>query len=322
MTPESLVRTVEDFLLGSSGAVVIEDGGITFDLAQAKYSIFGEHNKCLLHLWSAKRNVVRRVLQAETKTETLRLAVQRLGQSKATKLEICRVRDRRSLSARRLSRLAYQRCLHRMLQRRMPEFAIVRMGMSLNLGAQSCGPVYASGLISRGPSAFAVLGVNVRETQSSIDAALTFGILWMDSCRKRDSDKFVVEGLKLFVPTGCSGLVRERMAHLNPAAAKWHLYELEEKEDDLLQIDFPDRGNIETRLTHLTSESAARERFAEPIAKIQQLMPESEIAVLSSAEIAFRCHGWNLRGHVWCTTCTPSRVARRSSWASARTKRF
>jgi hypothetical protein len=35
---------VEDFLVGSSGAVVIEDGGVTFDLAQAKYSISGEHN--------------------------------------------------------------------------------------------------------------------------------------------------------------------------------------------------------------------------------------------------------------------------------------
>ena len=45
----------------------------------------------------------------------------------------------------------------------------------------------------------------------------------------------LVEGLKLFVPQRCSALTRERMAHLNPGAAKWQLYELEEREDSLNQ---------------------------------------------------------------------------------------
>jgi hypothetical protein len=50
MTSETLAAALGDFLSGSSGAVVIEDGGVTFDLTQAKYSILGENNKCLLHL--------------------------------------------------------------------------------------------------------------------------------------------------------------------------------------------------------------------------------------------------------------------------------
>ena len=74
---------------------MLEDGAVMFDLAQSKYSISGEHNKCLLHMWSAERNTVRRVLDAEVKNGTLRLAVQRLGQARPTKLEICRERDRR-----------------------------------------------------------------------------------------------------------------------------------------------------------------------------------------------------------------------------------
>ncbi len=56
-----LSRTVADFLAEAAGAVVLEDGAVAFDLAQAKYSISGERNKCLLHLWSAERNAVRRV---------------------------------------------------------------------------------------------------------------------------------------------------------------------------------------------------------------------------------------------------------------------
>jgi len=87
VTPDALTRTVQDFLSEASGAVVLENGAVAFDLSQAKYSISGEFNKCLLHLWSAERNTVRRVLDAEVKHGTLKLFVQRLGQSRPTKLE-------------------------------------------------------------------------------------------------------------------------------------------------------------------------------------------------------------------------------------------
>ena len=53
---------------------------------------------------------------------------------------------------------------------------------------------------SRGRSAFAVVGVNQEETQGSIDAALTFGLLWLDACREREAGRSMVEGLRLYVP--------------------------------------------------------------------------------------------------------------------------
>jgi hypothetical protein len=271
-------------------AVIVEDGAVVFDLAQSKYSITGERNKCLLHLWSDERNFVRRVLEAEVKNEILRLAVQRLGQSKPTKLEICRERDRRTPTAKRASRVAYQRVLHRVLQRHFPGFSIDRLSTSMDL-ERSFGPVYARGLMHRGQSAFAVLGVNGHETQGSIDAALTFGILWLDACRIAKAGKFAVEGLKLFLPAGTSALTRERMAHLNTEAAKWQLYELEERDDNLKTLDIADCGNVATRLVHSTDESAVERRFAATVAQVRELMSEVEIATLSPAEIAFRCHG-------------------------------
>jgi hypothetical protein len=290
VTPESLVRTVEDFLTSARDAVIIEDGSVVFDLAQSKYSISGERNKCLLHLWSEERNFVRRVLEAEVKNEILRLAVQRLGQVKPTKLEICRERDRRTPTAKRTARVAYQRVLQRVLQRRFPGFSVDRLNTSMDL-ERSFGPVYARGLLRRGQSTFAVLGVNGQETQGSIDAALTFGILWLDACRVAKAGKFVVEGLKLFVPAGASALIRERMAHLNTEAAKWQLYELEERDDNLKELDIADCGNVATRLVHSTDESATQARLATAVTQVRELMSEVEIATLSSAEIAFRCHG-------------------------------
>jgi hypothetical protein len=284
------VRTVEDFLTCARDAVIIEDGAVVFDLAQSRYSISGERNKCLLHLWSAERNFVRRVLEAEVKNEVLRLAVQRMGQSKPTKLDICRERDRRTPTAKRAARVAYQRVLHRVLQRRFPGFTVDRLSTSMDL-ERSFGPVYARGLMHRGQSAFAVLGVNGQETQGSIDAALTFGILWLDACRIAKAGKFAVEGLKLFLPAGASALTRERMAHLNPEAAKWQLYELEERDENLKELDISDCGNVATRLMHSTDESATVARFSGAVMQVRELMSEVEVAALSPAEIAFRCHG-------------------------------
>ncbi len=290
MTPEALARTLEDFLAGARDAIVLDDGAAVFDLAQAKYSISGERNKCLLHLWSAERNLVRRVLDVEIKHEVLRMAVQRLGQTRPGKLEICRQRDQRTPTAKRAARLAYQRSLQRTLERRFPAYVASRLITSADL-ERSFGPTYARGLLRRGQAGFAVLGVNPQETQASIDAALTFGILWLDACRVAQGRKTMVEGLKLFLPSGTSALTRERMAHLHPDAAKWQLYELESREDRLQEIEVSDGGNVRTRLVHWTDEAEAMERFAEAIGRIRELMPEAEVAVISPAEIAFRCHG-------------------------------
>ena len=287
---DSLVRYLKEFLASASDAVVIEDSASIFDLAEAKYSISDEHNKCLLHIWSAERNIVRRILQADVKNDTLRLLVQRLGQANPTKLEIRRERDRRTPTAKRAARLGYQRMLQRVLQRKFPGCKAAPLSSTMDL-ERSFGPIYARGLLRQGQSAFAVIGVNPQETQASIDAALTFGILWLDTCRQNHAGSLVIEGLKLFSPSGKWGVTRERMAHLNADAAKWQLYEIEDRSDDVKQIDLSDRGNIETRLVHTSDESSVRERFAEPIAQVRQFMNELEIAILSSAEIAFRCYG-------------------------------
>jgi hypothetical protein len=290
VTSETLTRTVQDFLSEAAGAVVLENGAVAFDLAQSKYSVSGEYNKCLLHLWSAERNAVRRVLDAEIKNGTLRLAVQRLGQARPSKLEICRERDRRSPTARRTARTAYEQKLRRTLERRFPDFKIARLTSGVDL-EKSFGPIYARGLLRQGHTAFALLGVNAQETQSSIDAALTFGILWLDVCRRAQASNVLVEGLKMFVPAGTSALVRERMANLNPDAAKWTLFELDERHDALVEIDCADRGNVATRLVHATDVEAAQGRFKESIARIQVVLPNCEVAILSAAEIVFRWRG-------------------------------
>ena len=77
----------------------------------------------------------------------------------------------------------------------------------------------------------------------------------------RKPEKFVVEGLKLFLPAGSSALTRERVAHLNQEAAKWQLYELEARDENLKELDTSDCGNVATRLVHSTDESSPRSKI-------------------------------------------------------------
>jgi len=290
MNAEALTRTLQDFLSDASGAVVLADHAVAFDLAQARYSVSGEHNKCLLHLWSTERNTVRRVLDAEVKNGSLRLSVQRLGQSHPSKLEICRDRDRRSPSAKRAARAAYEQKLKRAIERHFPGFSITRLTTGVDL-EKSFGPIYARGLLRKGQTAFALLGVNATETQNSIDAALTLGILWLDLCRQSSTGVMLVEGLIIFVPAGCSAVVRERISNLNHSAVKWRMFEFDERHDALAEVDCSDRGNIATRLVHATNETAALERFDESITRVQTILPNCEVAILSPAEISFRWRG-------------------------------
>jgi hypothetical protein len=290
MIANSLGRMLSDFLNGSHAAVVVEDGAVVFDLVEAKYSISGEYNKCLLHLWSSERNFVRRVLDAEVKGSTLRLRVQRMGHRQPTRLDFCRDRDQRSPAARRAAGVEYEARLRRALERNFPNWSVVRLTTSLDL-EHSFGPAYLRGLIRQGQRSLAVLGVNEQETQATIDGALTCGILWLDACRQAQRDRRFVEGLVVVVPKGTSALTRQRMAHLHPTAAKWRLYEFDQRADEMTAVEMNDCGNLATRLVQSIEEGTVRERFAASIARIQSILSHCEIAVLSPALVSFRLHG-------------------------------
>ena len=90
-----------------------------FDFSSARYSVSGE-GKCVLHVWSEERNIVRRVLDIEAGPRRLRLSALRFGQSKPEVLEISADAGHRSATAHRAARAEYQRLLVRLLEREYP----------------------------------------------------------------------------------------------------------------------------------------------------------------------------------------------------------
>jgi hypothetical protein len=295
MTPDLLARSLQEFLAESGRGVVIEDGQVIFDLESARHSISAERGRCLLHLWSEERNVVREVLDAEIKQGTLNLSVRGFAKARPHRMEICRNRDRRSPTAKKEARSRYARLLERVLRRHSPDWILnkSRLATSMDL-ERSFSPVYARGLVRKGRSGFAVLGVNGQETQGAVDAALTFGLLWLQSCREREAGRSVVEGLRLYVPAGSSATLRIRAAHLNPDSAKFQIFEIDDRDDSaqsLREIDARDFGNIDTRLVRCPDTVQTQSRFANAISKVRAVTPQAEIAVLAATEVAFRLHG-------------------------------
>jgi hypothetical protein len=226
---------------------------------------------------------------------SLRLSTHRFGQAKAQTLELVVDPDRRTPSTREATRVKYLRVLERVLLRSFPEFKAEAFRTAMDL-EKSFGPAYARGSLVKGSQAWGVIGVNEEETQATVDGILTLGILWLQHCRESGDGRRVYQGLKLIVPRGMAVLTLSRMAWLNEKVARWELWELDEKTEELEQRDAADHGNLTTRLMHAPNERAAEERFAEAKAQVMAVVPETmrevvEQRIRGGSEMAFLLHG-------------------------------
>ncbi|AXC13224.1 hypothetical protein ACPOL_3945 [Acidisarcina polymorpha] len=291
----SLTQLLEGFLVDHPRAVVIEGGRVLFDMAVAKYALSAEYGRCILHLWSEEKNLVRTVAAVEAKNGSLRLQVKRFGQVKPQLLQMVSDRDQRTPTTRTAARTKYLQILERVLGRCFPDYSAegIRNAMDLE---HSFGPAYARGILARGGSAWAVIGVGGDESQATIDGVLTLGTLWLAFCREQSGGRRLVEGLKVIVPYGTSEVTRARMAWMNPSLAKWELYELDERSDELTQLDPADQGNLDVRLVHSFDRQTALERAREAIDRVFSMLPQAasghvEVWPRNAAEVAFLLHG-------------------------------
>ncbi len=202
-----------------------------FDLAQSKYSISGEHNKCLLHVWSSERNVVRRVSKPKSRTKP---SASQCSAWDNPGPPSSRSAANATAALPRQSAwlvLAYQRVLQRVLQRRFPSFqrrpaehvdgprALLRPDLLPRIAASRAIRIRCPGRECAGNSGLHRCRADLRDFVARRLPVAKAG-------KVRAS-----KGSSCSCPPGHRALTRERMAHLNPQAAKWHLYELEERDD-------------------------------------------------------------------------------------------
>ena len=95
-----LARALEQFLVENPRAVVVEEGAVLFDMAETRYTLDAAQNRCVLHLWSEARNLVRTVVGLQERKDSLRIEVKRFGQTRPQILRLVADRDQRTPSAR------------------------------------------------------------------------------------------------------------------------------------------------------------------------------------------------------------------------------
>ncbi len=275
--------------LESAGDVeVCEDGERLAELAKFQYEVRQQGQATFVHLWSEERNLVRRVLRiAEEAAGRLVLEVQRFGKSKPGRLEFL---SAVGWPAGRVSREKFRARFRRLLAEQFPDEQIESLTSAPDLEHSFSGS-YTRGVTRRGQRAWAVLGVSSAEDASTIDAALTFGLLWLDWTRGH-AERRVVEGLRLILPEGSARVASHRLLAI-VAEANVELYELHEAAWRLRRVDPRDAGNLLTWLTPRREAEETRGSAKEIIERAIALAPGAIDAIVppGTREVALRFRG-------------------------------
>ena len=295
VAPEALAKDIEDYLAEHPAAAVLEDGRVVFDMRSARYSVSESHGRCVLQFWSEERNVIRTVVGVQARAQCLRVMTRRMGASKPQTLELAPTSDRRTPTARDQARRTYQRVLERALTRVFIGSKVDGLSSAMDL-EHSFGPAYVRGRLLKGTAGDAVIGVGEAESATMVDGILTLGVLWLDYCRRHADARRHFGGLKVVVPAGTWRTTAERMAWLNHGAAEFQLYTLDERSEELVEVDYRDIGNIESRLVHAFSAAAAIERCRAGLDRLMDLVPEGarsriEIRPHSPADVGLLLFG-------------------------------
>jgi hypothetical protein len=295
VAPDVLAREIEAYLAEHPAAAILEDGRVVFDMRNARYSVSESHGRCVLQLWSEERNVIRTVVGVQARAQCLRVLTRRMGATKPQALELVPTSDRRTPTARDTARRTYQRLLERALTRVFIGSKVDGLSSAMDL-EHSFGPAYVRGRLLKGTAADAVIGVGEAESSTMVDGILTLGVLWLDYCRRHTDARRHFGGLKVILPAGAWRTTAERITWMNHAAADFQLYTLDERSEELLQVDFRDTGNLQSGLVHAFSAQAAIERCQTGIDRLLALLPEGarsriEVHARSATEAGLLLYG-------------------------------
>ncbi|MCL4522868.1 MAG: hypothetical protein M1451_03020 [Acidobacteria bacterium] len=290
-------------LLSAGDVEVCEDGERLADLVPFQFEVRRQGNAIFVHLWSEERNLVRRVLcVAEEAAGRLVLEVQRFGKSKPGRLEFSSGAER---PESRVSREKFRARFRRLLLTQFPDEQIDSLTSAPDLEHSFSGS-YTRGVTRQGQRAWAVLGVSSAESAATIDAALTFGLLWLDWTRTH-AQRRVVEGLRLILPQGGARVAAHRLQAI-VASANVELHELHEATWRLKRMDPRDVGNLLTWLTPRREAEETRAAAQDAVERARALAPGAVDAIVPPGT-RWRCAsaGWSL----------PAGAVENCAWSSA-----
>jgi len=283
-TLENLRARIESFLSADPAREITEDGELLFELSRAEFRLEENRGRLLLHLWSAERNWVRRVVGiAEETTQRLVVEVERFGQRRPGKLVVAAPRRRAASERERAAgRRQFAAWFRRLLERQFPRARLEALSTAADLKRSFSGLCTRAALADPGGRDWwAVMGVSGGEDSVAVDGALTFALIWLDWNRKRHPERGWA-GLRLFVPAGRAATTANRLAILS-GTVKAELYEVDEEESACARVDPRDFGNLDTHLAPARRADSLLAAVGETLERIRALTPETVEAIVPAA---------------------------------------
>ena len=150
----------------------------------------------------------------------LELEVERFGGRTGSLLLIDLAQASNTAAARRGSRLKYRERFRMSLRRQYSGWKLVELSTEPDLH-HSLSPAYPRALLRRGSQAIAAIGAG--EDALDPDGALSFGLIWLDYLRRRET-RLSVGTLAVFVPIGAENTTCHRVRYLSAEAAQYRVF--------------------------------------------------------------------------------------------------
>lgn len=209
-----------------------------------RFAVTERPSSLTIECWTGQRNLSRRI--ASVKMERpgrLELLVEHFGARAGVLTLIDLERTSPVAAARRSTRLRYRERFRESLHRQFPGWRVVELSTEPDL-QHSLSPAYSRALLRKGALAMAAIGAP--ENAVAPEAALSFGLIWLDYLRRREP-RLTVEALALFVPAGRENALCHRIRFLDPRAARYFVFVQDGAHYEQM-VEPGDYTNLDTRL--------------------------------------------------------------------------
>ena len=231
------------FLESSSCPAVLDPGEDPIPIGPDNFKLESRGGILTLEVWSETRNLVRRVTGVRFQHRArLELIIEKFGGRTGALSLIDLAHPGSHEVTRRGLRLKYRERFRRSLLRQFPGWRVAELSAEPDL-EHSLTPSYPRALLRKGSAALAAIGA--AEDATDVDGALTFGLIWLDYLRRRDS-RVPIQGLAIFVPAGQEAITCHRVRHLNASATCAIFVHFSDGFEDA--VDPRDYTNFDTRI--------------------------------------------------------------------------
>jgi hypothetical protein len=289
---QKLRDEIELFINSLSHPLVVEDEVELFDLSASQWRLSVEFGKLIFTAWNAAHSVSRRIEEVAYRDgERLGVFARKAGGRETVTLEFRPADTAAGGVDKAPGRAAFQKQLLAMLARQYPGCSFERVSHRSDR-EHSFSAWYTRGVARQGRTAWAFLGVSENEPPAASDAALAFGLIWLDWLRSH-SERVTYPGLKLIFPPRAAETCAHRAAYLNHRAVQVEILEWSAKDDRPSVIDWRDYGNVETRLTPRRVGADLLERHSGLLSRLlgEDLAKVEVVADAAAAALSIRVLG-------------------------------